>query len=185
MEDDAIPAEGRRMGIRSLAIILIRLKKLAYVCNKKRLVLIEQANKRNRRRKLVNIAAGVLALLSGSSVSVALANVLNQTSFSILGAVLAFVSGVLSLITSTYYDDKETRQNSEGAAAYGALRDRAEIEVLHPSPSNKQSYEALKRLWTAYGDISSRYDHLIVASLNTWPSSEASIDLPSPTEEST
>ena len=167
----------RRIRLESL---VGRIKKVEYVCNKKRAVLLEVGIKRARAANYYHVAAGVLAIVSGGVVSAAIAKYVSPTLFSIIGAVLAFGSGLVSIITSHFFDEKVTQRIFEGAASYAGLRANAELEALRPNLTEKQAYESVKGLLSKYNDVV-RYDHYIPLSLTkNWPSSEESLDLPVP-----
>jgi hypothetical protein len=157
-----------------------RMNKIEYVCNKKREVLLEVGLRRAKREKLYHTAAGALAIFSGGSVSAALSNHVSSTFFSIIGAALAFLSGLVSLITTHFFDEKVTQRIFEGAASYAGLRANAQLESVRPNLTEKQAFESLKDLLIKYNDII-RYDvYIPLAVTKNWPSSEVALELPVP-----
>jgi hypothetical protein len=160
--------------------IIGRMEKLSYICNKKRSALADVGIKHSRTGKILHVVAGVLALLSGTSVSAAITKFVQPTSFSVIGAALAFGAGLISLITSSFFDEKEMQRIAEGLAGFATLRESADLESIRPNLNEKQAYEALKSLFARYNELCARYDRLILSAVKTWPSADTNLDLPRP-----
>jgi hypothetical protein len=65
--------------------------------------------------------------IAGGAASALVAPAADIIGVKVFAAALAFVSGIISLVTSAFLDEKETAKINEGAARYGELRDRADI----------------------------------------------------------
>src|SRR5262245_37359736 len=90
----------------------------------KRDALIRRAlNGRTWRCSLL-FSAGALALLSGATVVIEVGVHLNRVNeFRMLSALFALMSGMMTLIIATYFDERELHKLFEGAAKLLALRE--------------------------------------------------------------
>ena len=166
---------------KSLEGVVQRMKKIEYVCDRKRQVLVRLTPKRLDRRKYLNLLAGCLALLAWLTISAAIVDLLNPKILSLFGAVLAFLSGIISLIPASLFDDQETQQISEAAAAFAGLRNEAGLEALRPNLTAESGYESMKDLYRKYDDLCRRYDrYLPSGEIASWTSAELNLDLPVP-----
>jgi len=118
------------------------------VSQTKRERLWSRARDRTTWQRRLQFASGTIALLSGvaiTSVFTALGS--SSLTMKILGAVLAFVSGVLSLVTTTHLDPRETERVFGCAAKYAELRDHARsLRERHRGISLNQVQEGLAKL---------------------------------------
>jgi hypothetical protein len=81
------------------------LQNLAKICSEKRMTLIVSAHRKTRWR--LNVAAGVLALLSAASITAIIAGLTNSSMVKSFAALIAFSSGLITL---------EVQKSYEGAA---------------------------------------------------------------------
>jgi hypothetical protein len=63
-------------------------------------------------------------LASGGLVATLLATINGAQGAKLVGAVIAFLSGTLSLVATTYFDIRDTQKISDGASDYGVLIDQ-------------------------------------------------------------
>jgi hypothetical protein len=90
---------------------------LSNVCHEKRQLLLSQAISRTKWQKGLHIGSGTVALLSGMA-----STMVTGTQF--VAAALAFLSGIVSLLTTTLFEVKETQRMFEGAYQFLVVRDR-------------------------------------------------------------
>lgn len=133
------------------------------IANQKRLSLWKKAQFRSGRRKSINVASGCLALISGGSAAALLIPVANLISLKLMTAGLAFISGTISLITNTFFDDRETSQIYEGAGAYGELRDRVGVILNKPGLTAAEAHTAYERFTDQSSKLAKDYDQLLDA----------------------
>jgi hypothetical protein len=134
-----------------------RLRKLANACDAKWELLGRSAYRRILWAKALHVIAGVLALISGVSVTSLIAAVSDELGVKIFAAAIAFVSGLTTLVISSYFDQKETLNILEGASHFLALRDEANVTRTRPNLTPAQAYESLDKLSRAYDDYTAGY----------------------------
>lgn len=110
-----------------LVRVLTSIRYIREVSHEKRVLLMTKAQKRVGRKKAIYVISGSLALLSGGTASALVAPAADFIGVKIMAAALAFVSGVISLVTTAFFDEKETAKMNEGGGRYGELRDRADV----------------------------------------------------------
>ena len=119
-------------------------KKLFDKCHHKRSLLHNAAIKRADRRKKLRFFAGMLALLSGASITAVLATFVEDSrAIKILSAVLAFASGLISLLLEGFYDPQDTQHMFSGAFEFLALRDKVDIQRRRPKLTDVEAHKAL------------------------------------------
>jgi hypothetical protein len=144
-----------------------RMEKLSYVSDKKRSALAEAGMRHAKAKRWLQLLAGTLALLSGTTTSAVITKFVSPTHFSAIGAALAFGSGLISIITSNFFGEKDTARISEATAKYGELRELASLESIRPNVTDKQKYETLTKLYRTYSELDARFDHLIMSTLKS------------------
>jgi hypothetical protein len=92
-----------------------------------------------------------------------LAPVADLIGLKLLTAGLALVSGTISLVTNTFFDDKETARTYEGAGAYGELRDRVGVLLNKPGLTVAEAYTAYERFTDQSSKLAKDYDQLLDA----------------------
>jgi hypothetical protein len=75
-------------------------------------------------------------------------------------AALAFISGAISLITNTFFDDKDTAKMYEGAGAYG---DRVGVLLNKPGLTGAEAHAAYGAFTEQSGKLAKDCDHLLDA----------------------
>ena len=129
----------------------------AGLCQVKRELLGQLAAERIAWAKHLQLAAGVLALVSAASITSLISTLSNPTTLKIFAAVVAFASGVITMVIPTYFDQKENLTILEGANRFLELRDEANTLAKRPSLTPTETYDALERLRRAYDEQSARY----------------------------
>jgi hypothetical protein len=137
------------------------LQGLAGSCAGKRQALVARAHKGTRWRKALNITAGVLALFSAASMTAVVAELTSSFGVKVVSAVVAFLSGITTLLVSSFFDEKEMQKAQEGAAKFLALRDQALLAARKPDMTEKLAFAELTRLLRSYNTLSAEYDRLI------------------------
>jgi hypothetical protein len=131
-------------------------------CWRKRMMLWNGAARRQRWQRALHLVSGIVTLVSGGSVAALLATISGAEGLKLIGAIIAFLSGVLSLIVTTYFDVKETQKMFEGASAYGVLRDRLiNLNDGLSSLAIKTAVERLAKIREDAGKSAHQYDQLL------------------------
>lgn len=123
---------------------------------KRRLLLIK-ASHRSRLRRVLHVTAGILALLSATSITAIITELTNSMAVKVFSAAVAFISGVISLVISNYVDERDTWKMFEGAARFMSVRSNAELILSKPNVTDAE----LRKLHEEYGKCSTAFDPLI------------------------
>src|SRR3974377_1300867 len=134
------------------------LETVAEACRGKATTLLFFANQRTTVRKFLNIAAGVLALFSAASITAVIAELTSSFGVKVVAASVAFLSGIITLVVSSFFDEREIQKAHEGAAKFMSLRDQAHLATRRPDISEKQAFAELSNLVKLYNSISGEYD---------------------------
>ena len=155
---DRPPSSSATEGLDVLASIIA----LRDTCWQKRMMLWNRAARRQQWQRALHLASGIITLVSGGSVAALLATISGAENLKLIGAIVAFLAGVLSLIVTTYFDVKETQKMFEGASNYGILRDRLVSLVDGVSElSRKTALERLGKIREDAGKAMLQYDPLL------------------------
>jgi len=138
----------------------IQLGTLAAAAHNKRERLLQVGTARRHRRQHLHVLAGLMALLSASITAVLTKISPSPAVVQIIPAVIALLSGTLTLITSTYFDEKETADVFEGCGRFLSLRSEADLIRHKRGVTEAQAFRALETLGREYVVLSSKYDHL-------------------------
>ena len=134
---------------------------LAQICAVKRAALAEAAGRRSAWRRGLHLTSGVLALLSGAGITSVIADLTSSMTVKVLSAVVAFVSGIITLLITAYFDEKETAKIYDGSAKFLALRDQAMLAPNRPDITEKQAFAALEKLRAEHARHSLEFDRFI------------------------
>jgi hypothetical protein len=129
--------------------------------NGKRQILWSGAGARAHRRRMIGFSSGVIALVSGGSAAALLVPIANLMGVKIVSATLAFASGIITLLSASFYDDKETARMYVAAAAYGDLRDRISVVLNKPDLTLAEAHRAYVRFTEQSSKLSKDHDQLI------------------------
>ncbi len=124
---------------------------------RKRRLLLAQASRRSRLRRLLHVTAGILALLSATSITAIITELTNSMAVKVFSAVVAFISGVISLVITNYVDEKDTWKMFESAAGFISVRSKAELLLTKPNVTGTE----LRKLQEEYEKCSTAVDSLI------------------------
>jgi hypothetical protein len=140
---------------------ITELKRVAQVANIKRQALAEVAQHRTRMAKALHLGAGICALVSAGSITAIIADVTSSLGVKVVSACLSFASGVITLVFTNYYDEKETRQIYDGAAKFHHIRERADLARGRPETTEKQAFADLIKIRAEYREYSSELDRFL------------------------
>ncbi|MCP5107739.1 MAG: hypothetical protein GY950_30405 [bacterium] len=122
--------------------------------------------RKSRKRKALNIAAGVLALISAGAITTVVADLFEEKRVQqIIAALVAGLSGMISIIISAYFNDDEILSMLTGSSKYLALRESVYRLVIDPSISNEERFQILSQLQDEYSKLDETYSRYF--SLNT------------------
>lgn len=141
--------------------VLSSIRYMREVSHEKRVLLLSRAQKRVGRKKIIYVVSGSLALLSGGTASALVAPAADVIGVKIMAAGLAFVSGVISLVTTAFFDEKETAKMNEGAGRYGELRDRADVVLNSRTRQVKELDAIFSRLTDQQSKLQQEFDQWI------------------------
>ena len=116
---------------------------------RKRRLLLAQASRRSRLRRLLHVTAGILALLSATSITAIITELTNSMAVKVFSAVVAFISGVISLVITNYVDEKDTWKMFESAAGFISVRSKAELLLTKPNVTGTE----LRKLQEEYAEM--------------------------------
>jgi hypothetical protein len=137
------------------------LARLAEVCQEKRARLGRVASRRSDWRRALHVTSGVLALISAASITAVIAQLTNSLVVKVFSAVVAFLSGLITLVISAYFDEKETMKIFEGSNKFLSLRDQADLVRDRDDVTEKQAFAALEKLRVSYASYCAEYDHYL------------------------
>jgi hypothetical protein len=120
--------------------------------------LLARAARRTIWRKCLHLSSGTIALISGGTF---VSSILGEVAATV-GSLLAFLSGIITLITTTFFDEKETEDIIKCATRYDALADS--MDSLHERRYEigvERLAQALDRLRSEENKLSTNYAHLL------------------------
>src|SRR5262245_64452448 len=112
----------------------------------RRTALMESAEKRRIGRRNYTFLCGVIALLSGTGMTAVLSPTLDSKYIKIGSAVLALISGILNLLLTSMFDDKETKRMIDGAGQLLATKQQIEHFLLSIDITPKQIQDFYKKM---------------------------------------
>jgi hypothetical protein len=142
------------------------------MCFEKRNRLLRKARVKELSNKLLSFTSGVLALLSGLCATTIFAELTNSLAVKIVTAILIFLSGLISLMTGLFSDQKEISQMFVGAGEFLLLRERISTDLYRTDMTETQLIAVLKKYGEEYGKLSMKYDRFTTgvrySSRRTW-----------------
>jgi hypothetical protein len=144
-----------------LAESVIEFGRLADKAQLKRLQLEKYARRRTSIAKCLHLVAGAFALVSASSITAVISDFTNLMTVKISSAALGFVSGFITLVFSTYFDEKETQRIFDGSTKFLKIREEAHLIGMRPDTTEKQAYTLLAKLQADYVEFSKEFDHFL------------------------
>lgn len=119
--------------------------------------LLSSGIRKSRRRKLLNIVAGVLSLLSAGAITAVLANIVGKNGVQVVAALIAMISGTISLVVTSYFSDDEIINLFNGSSKYLGLRESVNRLAVNPKMSYSEKFEGLGALQEAYAKLDESY----------------------------
>jgi hypothetical protein len=119
--------------------------------------LLDSGLARSRRRKQLTTLAGILALSSAVTITAVVTKVFGADGMEAISALVALVSGTISLVVTAHYADDEIVGRLAGASKYLALRDSAFRIATDPDTTDKQKRKALAGLQSEYSNLDTTY----------------------------
>ena len=133
------------------------LKRLTANAAMRRADLLYYGLRKSRRRKALNISAGVLALISAGAITTVITDLFGEKILQILAALLGGLSGTISLIITAYFSDDEILSMLTGSSKYLALRESVYRLVIDSSISDKERFKILSQLQDDYSKLDETY----------------------------
>ncbi len=152
--------------------VLSSMEYIRAIAQEKREMLLQSGQRRVNIKKYIYVISGSLALISGGAASSLVAPAADFLGVKIVAAALAFVSGAISLVTTAFFDEKETAKINEGAGRYGELRDRADIVLNSRDRNLAQIDTAFRRLTESQTTLQQAFDLYINVDIIRAKSSE-------------
>lgn len=149
------------MKVNALSSVFDALQGVAQGCSAKRTALAKAGMRRSAWRKGLHLTSGILALLSGAGISAIIAKLTTSMAVQVFSAVIAFASGLITIVMAGYFDEKETAKIYDGAGKFLALRDQAMLVLSRPDVTEKQAYSALEKIRADYAKHSQEFDRFI------------------------
>lgn len=141
------------------------LERLTVNCATRREMLLASGITKSRVRKQLNILGGVLALFSAATIASAVARLFGADGKEFIGAAVAFLSGVITLVANALYGDDEIVGAFGGSAKYLALRDAVFRLAISQDMAEKQKLRALTELQQKYHELDVMYSKFFVLKL--------------------
>lgn len=138
--------------------LIEELGRLERNARRKRDRLLEIAGHQTLRRRRLNLAAGVLSLLSAAAVTSLLAAYTPPPLTKVVAVVLSTASGLISLLGNVGFKDSEMQEIYAVAAGYLTLRERAHLGSLNDSLDDEERYHLLEELQKGYSDLDEKFE---------------------------
>jgi hypothetical protein len=136
-------------------------------------------------KKALTILSGVLALFSAGAIATVLADVFGASGTQTVAAITAAISGVISLVMGTYYNDDDIVNLFTGSSKYLALRDNVYRLIIHQQIDDEERYKRLGDLQKEYATLDETYSRFFSKSsalLSTRESKRPLLDLSRPVD---
>jgi hypothetical protein len=137
----------------------VRLGMLAESAHNRNQELIDIATFRRGFRQLLHVSAGIMALFAGT-ISVAISSGSPSTNTAqLISAVIAFLSGIITLLASTYFDEKETATIFDGAPKFLSLGNKCDSARENYNMTESELFATLETLQALHVELSNTYNH--------------------------
>jgi hypothetical protein len=127
--------------------LLVELNKDAH---KNSVALVSRARRIVTTRRSLHVISGILALLSGSAITAIATKALSATTWQAVSAAVAFLSGIITLVASTFLADREVQQMFELAGRFLGIREDGSSALQQPNATDTAMYEAYLSLNERY-----------------------------------
>jgi hypothetical protein len=143
------------------------LSRLREQSHQKRIVLSNISHHNAKISKILYLLSAFIALISGTSAAGQAAKAFEAYWFkdytSGIVAILALISGVISLFTTLLFPLDATHRLYRGAVDFLALREEIDIALNKPNTTDKQFFSAYKRLDPRYIHLCHEYEPYFAA----------------------
>ena len=146
------------------------LDQLEEMAQQKRYIFFERAQIKRARRRHLQVVSGILGLLAGFAASAVFVDFIGGVVIKICTAVVALLSGTVTLLSNSYYNTRETDKMFEAAAEFLALREKIDFERTRVGTADQRE-SALGKFKTEYVKLSSKYDEFFPP--GSWSTDEA------------
>lgn len=119
--------------------------------------LLASGLEKSHRRKILNIVAGILSLISAGAITAVLANIVGKNAVQVTAALVALFSGTISLVVTSYFSDDEIVNLFNGSSKYLGLRESVNRLAVSPTMTDPERFEELSRLQDAYAKLDETY----------------------------
>lgn len=119
--------------------------------------LLQSAHRKLRMKKILSIISGVLALGSAGAITTALVSTLGDRGLEMLAAVIAALSGTITLVISSYFSEEDVASMFTGSSKYLALRENVYRLVIHPTITEEERFAILTELQEEYAQLDETY----------------------------
>jgi hypothetical protein len=136
-------------------------RNMAYNCEVCCDKLIKRAFRSDRLQRHLQVASGLMALISGLCTTAVFTELLGGVLLKIIAALLAFVSGALTLILTSYLNQKESDDMFEGYGLYIKLRDKFWMASINTKVPEEEQQVAWLKYSQEFADLSARYGRYI------------------------
>ena len=140
--------------------IIEGVREIADFSDRKRPALMDRATARQSTSRHLHFLAAGIALLSSAGMTVVLTSGSSSLTLKVVTPLIAFAAGIINLVSTIYYDARETTRMFKGAASFLALKSKAELLLLSPPATLKGLFDAYKKLVDTYQSRSGDYDPL-------------------------
>lgn len=134
--------------------------------------LLQSAHRKLRMKKILSIISGVLALGSAGAITTALIATLGDRGLEILAAIIAALSGTITLVISSYFSEEDVASMFTGSSKYLALRENVYRLVIHPTITEEERFTILTELQKEYAELDESYSRFF-SNYGTYTGSEA------------
>jgi len=125
------------------------------------------ALRKGKRRKALTVLAGILALTSAGAITTVISIAFGNIGIQLAAALTAAVSGLISLLTPTYYSESTVFHMLQGSARFLALRENLHRLVIYSDMSDaerlrlfdgfKAEYVKLDEVYNQYYSLGDSY----------------------------
>jgi hypothetical protein len=135
------------------------IERLTVNATARRADLQQTALRKGKLRKALTVLAGILALTSAGAITTVITVAFGNIGIQLAAALTAAVSGIVSLLITSYFSENTVFQMLQGSAQYLALRENVHSLVidLNPQLSDAERFRRLKEFQNEYFKLDQNY----------------------------
>ena len=137
------------------------IKKIAENADQKRTALWILAERKLRWERRLRILSGIMALVSGASITTLFGKFTNELLTQIFSAVVALLAGILTLVASIHFDIREIVRMYEAMSKFQKIRNSAILIVRSMDGNQPPPSKVIEDLMKEYGDLSAASDQFL------------------------